>query len=555
MPVLTINKSRFWKLLGRELDDDELLDLLHGLGLDVEELAQDHFRIEYNPNRPDYSSPIGIARAAKGLLGLKAKPPRYKLLPPKTYIDVDPRLKNIRPYVAAAIVRNLKIGIAGFEELIAMQEDLHWILGRDRKKVAIGLHNLDAVKPPFHYVAAKGDEYKFIPLGGYSPLTLEEILKKHEKGIKYGHILRGKRYYPLIVDSLNRVLSFPPIINARLTELSERTSNLFIDVTGTDLNAVMKTVNILTTALADIGGIVERVRVKYRGRTITTPDYKVRKWRLKINDVNAFLGLSLSIRQVAKALKKMRYEVKFRGRSLLVEPPPYRVDIMHEVDLIEDVAMGLGYESLQPKQPETLTYGKLHPDTVLEESVREIMVGLGFTEVMNFTLTNLKHEYEKMQVTPHPHVILKNPASSEYTMVRTWLLPSLMKTLSANVKSLYPQRIFEIGDVLNPDESRPEKASREMKLAAASSHSNASYSEMKSIAEELFKNLTMEGWRLREYDSMPFMEGRAAEIIWKDASIGFLGEIHPAVLSEWNIMVPTAALEINLSTIKSLLKT
>jgi len=550
MPALTIKKARFWKFLGRELGDEELLDLLHRLGLDVEELGADYFRVEYNPNRPDYTSTMGIARAAKGLLELEMGRPRYELGPPRTYIDVDPRLRDVRPYVAAAIVRNLVLEAEDIEELIAMQEDLHWILGRDRRKVAIGLHDYAAVKPPFHYVAARGDEYKFIPLGGYAPMSLDEILEKHEKGIRYAHILEGKPYYPLIIDSLNRVLSFPPIINSRLTELNENTTSIFIDVTGTDFEAVMKTVNILTAALADMGGRVERVRVKYPDGSVVTPDYRVRRWRLKPSSVSDVLGINLSTRQVVRALRRMRHDARIRRGWIEVAPPPYRVDIMHEIDLIEDVAMGMGYDALEPRQPDVLTYGRLHVDTIIEESVREIMVGLGFTEVMNFTLTNPRDEYERMRVNPHPYISLKNPVSAEYTILRTWLLPSLMKTLAGNVKSLYPQKIFEVGDVVHPDESRPEKASRRLRLAAASSHSNASYSEMKSIAEELLKNLMVDGWGLKPFDEMPFIAGRAAEIVWRGASIGFFGEIHPEVLTEWGVVMPTSALEIDLTLIE-----
>ncbi|MCX8187050.1 MAG: phenylalanine--tRNA ligase subunit beta [Nitrososphaeria archaeon] len=554
MPALTMRKQRFWKLLGRALEDEELLSLMHDLGLDVEEVTEEYIHVEYNPNRPDYSSPVGIARAAKGLLGIELGLPRYGLHFPKTFIDVDPRLKDVRPYVVSAIVRGLKMGSEELEELINMQEDLHWILGRDRKKVAIGLHDLGAVEPPFHYIAARGDEYEFIPLGNHAPMTLDEILERHEKGVKYAHILEGKPYYPLIVDSRNQVLSFPPIINSRLTELSENTRDIFIDITGTDLDALVKTLNIITTTLADMGGKIERIKVKYQGKTMTTPDFRVKRWRLRVKYVNEVLGLELSTRDVVKALRKMRYGIKIDGDKLLVIPPPYRVDIMHEIDVVEDVAMGIGYQFLEPKQPEVLTYGRIHEDTVLEDIVRDIMIGLGFTEVMNFTLTNLEDSYEKMHVEPHPHIKLKNPVSAEYSILRTWILPSLMKALSMNVKSLYPQRIFEVGDVIHPDESRPEKAVRRMMMAAVSCHSNSSYSEMKSIVEELLKNLMATGWSLEPYDAMPFIEGRAAEIRWRGRTAGFFGEIHPAVLTEWGITMPAAALELNLTVIKELAK-
>jgi phenylalanyl-tRNA synthetase beta chain len=554
MPALTVEKQRFWSLLGRELSDEELSNLLHDLGLDVEEITGEYFRVEYNPNRPDFSSPVGIARAAKGLLGISVGAPRYRLRPAKTYIEVDPRLRDVRPYVAAAIVRGLKLGAEELEELIAMQEDLHWILGRDRAKVAIGLHDYSAVKPPFKYVAARGDEYRFIPLGGYSPMTLDEILEKHEKGIQYAHILRGKPFYPLILDSLNRVLSFPPIINSRLTELSEKTTDIFIDVTGTDFKAVIHTINILTTTMADMGGVVERVKVKYPDKVISTPIYKMKKWRLRRSGVNETLGLELGSIDIVRALRRMRHDARARGEVIEVTPPPYRPDIMHVIDLIEDVAMGIGYGNLEPIQPQVLMYGRPHPDTVLEDLVREIMIGLGFTEVMNFTLTNIESEYAKMCVQPHPHIKLKNPVSQEYSILRTWILPSLMKTLALNVKALYPQRIFEIGDVVHLDQSRPEKATRRLKLAAASSHSEASYSEMKSVVEEVLRNLGVDGWTLNPLDSMPFIEGRAAQITWSDGALGFLGEIHPEVLTNWKLSMPTAAMELDLSLLAEKLR-
>lgn len=547
MPSLMVGKQRFWSLLGRELSDGELSNLLHDLGLDVEEITGEYFRVEYNPNRPDFSSPVGVARAARGLLGISVGAPGYRPRLARTYIEVDPRLRDVRPYVAAAIVRGMKLGAEELEELIAMQEDLHWILGRDRAKVAIGLHDYSAVKPPFKYVAARGDEYKFIPLGGYSPMTLDEILEKHEKGIQYAHILRGKPFYPLILDSLDRVLSFPPIINSRLTELSERTTSIFIDVTGTDFKAVNHTINILTTTMADMGGVVERVRVRYPDRVVSTPIYEARRWRMRRSSVSEALGLELRGIDIVRALRRMRHDARARGEVIEVIPPPYRPDIMHEVDLIEDVAMGIGYGNLKPAQPQVLMYGGLHPDTVLEDLTREIMIGLGFTEVMNFTLTNVENEYVKMCVQLHPHVNLKNPVSQEYSILRTWILPSLMKTLALNVKTLYPQRIFEIGDVVHPDSSRPEKAVRRLRLAAASSHSEASYSEMKSVAEEVLRNLGVDGWDLSPLDSMPFIEGRAAQIMWGDSVLGFLGEIHPEVLTNWRLSMPAVAMELDLS--------
>ncbi|MEM0079963.1 MAG: phenylalanine--tRNA ligase subunit beta [Nitrososphaerota archaeon] len=544
MPILTVRKDRFWRLLERKLDDLELISLLHSLALDVEEITEEYFRVEYNPNRPDYSSPVGIARAARGLLEIELGAPRYRLHPPKTYVKVDPEVREVRPYIVGAIIRDIKLDQEIIEELVSMQEDLHWIIGRDRKKVAIGLHNLDVLKPPFRYTAVKGDEYSFIPLGEWRRMSLEEILLKHEKGIKYAHLVKGKPRYPLLLDSRGEVLSFPPIINSILTELNPDVKNIFIDITGTDLNALNSALNILTTTLHDMGGKIEQVKIIYPEKMYVTPNYKVRKWRVRIDYVNSLIGLNLKKTEIVKALKKLRHGVKVKRNVLYVYSPPYRVDILHEVDFVEDVAMGLGYSNLEPSMPKVITYGSLHRSTMIEESLREIMLGLGFTEVMNFMLTNERDEYEKMMVKPHQHVKLMNPVSSEYTILRTWILPSLIKTLSNNKSSPYPQKIFEIGDVVLPDPSVPERAVRRMKLGCASCHSDASYSEIKSICEEVLENLNIDKWSIVEYDEPPFLEGRAAKIMLNDIQIGFMGEIHPQVLENWEIMMPTAALEL-----------
>ncbi len=553
LPVITVRKERFWRLLGKRLGDGELTQLLHDLGLDVEEITGEEFRAEYNPNRPDYSSPVGLARAAKGLLEIELGAPRYRLRPPRTYVKVDPRLREIRPYIVAAVVRGLSLDLEALEELIAMQEDLHWVLGRDRRKVSIGLHNLDAVRPPFEYRAVRGDEVEFVPLGEWRRMNLEEILRKHEKGVKYAHLVEGKPLYPLLTDSRGEVLSFPPIINSILTELSEETRNIFIDVTGTDLDAVGKALNILTTALEEMGGRVEQVRVRYSypdfRKTLTTPDYRVKRWRIKADYVNEVLGLDLSIREIRRALRRMRHDVKVSGGWITVSPPPYRVDIMHPVDLVEDVAMGVGYGSLEIKQPETIVYGSLHPLTRFEEIVRATMLGLGFTEVMNFTLSNEETEYWRMNVEPHPHITLRNPVSRDYSILRTWLLPGLLRNLSDNKGSLYPQKLFEVGDVIHPDEGLPEKARRVPRLACVSTHSEASYSEIKSVAEELLRNLMITGWELNPIDEPPFMEGRAAEINLNGERIGVMGEIHPEVLEKWGLEMPVTALELYLDKI------
>ncbi|MEM1891576.1 MAG: phenylalanine--tRNA ligase subunit beta, partial [Nitrososphaerota archaeon] len=226
MPILNLKLERFFDLLEQKLDKDELIGALTGIGVAIEELGADYVKVEYNPNRPDFSSPAGLARAIKGILGIETGVPRFRTLPPKTFVKVDKSVKAVRPWVVAAYVEGLNLSAEDIEELIAMQEDLHWVVGRNRRKVAIGLHNASAIKPPIIYKAVKGDEISFVPLKSFRRMTPQEIVEQHEVGRKYGHIVAGTGLFPVIMDSRGEVLSLPPIINAALTELTEGTNTL-----------------------------------------------------------------------------------------------------------------------------------------------------------------------------------------------------------------------------------------------------------------------------------------------------------------------------------------
>ncbi|MCS7135889.1 MAG: phenylalanine--tRNA ligase subunit beta [Nitrososphaerota archaeon] len=554
MPILNLKLERFFKLLHQELDKDGLVEALTGIGVAIEELGADYVKVEYNPNRPDFSSPVGLARALKGILGIEVGIPKFRVLPPKTFVKVDRSVKSVRPWIVAAYVENLNLSAEDIEELIAMQEDLHWVVGRNRRKVAIGLHNASAIKPPIIYKAVKGDEISFVPLKDFKRMTPQEIVEKCEVGRKYGHIVAGTGLFPIIMDSRGEVLSLPPIINAALTELTEGTETLFIDVTGTDLEAVSGALNILTTALADIGGRIRQVRILYDDTKMITPDLRTKPWKLKLSYANELLGLNISMKDAVRALRKSRIGVKkVRGDTIFAEVPAYRLDIMHPVDLVEEIAMGLGYKNLPPVIPRTLVFGKHHPDTTFEDVCREIMFGLGFTEVVNFTLSNSTRDYLWMKIEPQDPVKILNPVSAEYDILRTWLIPGLLYNLAMNKHSPYPHRLFEIGDVLKVDESLDECVRRESRLAFVSSHADTSFSEVKSITEELLRSLGLREWALREVSHASFIDGRVAEVEVNGVKIGIMGEISPEVLEAFGITMPVSAVEIELQKVRALL--
>ena len=547
MPVINLRVEKLAKFLGRAVTVEELAKWLPWLGFDLEEIGEDYVKAEYNPNRIDFCSYAGVARALKGFLELETGLPKYHAEEPKITLNVDSAVSSVRPYMLVAVVRDIKLDEDTVVELMEMQEDLHWGIGRDRKKASIGIHNLDAVEPPFTYTAVEPTGVKFVPLGKTEEMTPKEILEKHEKGVAYRHLVDWAPKYPLLIDKYGRVLSMPPIINGELTRVSENTRNLFLDVTGPSFEAIEKSLNVLATALADMGGKLEKVTVHYPDRTLVSPNLEPEKMRLRVSYANKMLGLKLSIDEAAYCLRKCRLDAKPIEKDVLeVAIPPYRIDILHEIDLVEEVAIGYGYYRLEPTIPLTVTVGGKHPANKLAETVRQIMTGLGFLEVMNFTLTNERVHYEFMRLKPKNPVRLANPVSAEYTIMRELLLPGLLKNLAENKHESYPQKLFEVSDVAKINRRQETMCERRLHLAAATCHSTANYTEIRAVCEAFLANMGLVDWQIKEAKHPSFLEGRTAIIQIGKKQVGVLGEIHPQVLNNFEIENPTAALEIDL---------
>lgn len=550
MPTITLEKERFSHFVGRDLSVEEMAKWLPWLGTDTEEVGSDYVKIEYNPNRVDFCSYSGVARAFRGLMGWETGMPNFTVKQGNIVLTVDKSVAEVRPYVVSAVVRGLNINYECIRELMAMQEALHWMVGRDRKKASIGVHNLDAVEPPFSYVTCAPNEIKFVPLDKTEKMTPQEVLEKHEKGMAYKSEVDWASRYPLIVDRNGDVLSFPPIINGELTRVGEDTRNLFIDVTGTELNAISRSLNVLVTALADMGGIIETVPVEYSDQVLVTPDLTPQKMKLHVDYSNERLGLNFSEAQTIESLQKSRLDAKKVEKGILdVTIPAYRTDILHEIDLVEEVAIGYGFFNLTPTKPATVTTGKQHRVSEVAADVRQIMVGLGFVEALNFVLANELDHYQKMRRKAEGLVTLANPVSTEYSIIRNDLLPSLMKNLADSKHHVFPQQMFEVSDVIKLDNNSETYTERRMHAAAVFSHPTANFTEIKSILESLLMNLGLKNWTVKETNHPSFLAGRAATVSLGDTELGVVGEIHPEVLNNFELENPTGAFEIDLQKI------
>ena len=557
MPTIEVERRDLEILLGRKLPDDsekldEILSFIKG---EVKNIDEEEIYIDIkDSNRADLWGVEGIARALRGILNIERGLKRYEVAGKSgVEITVDQRLKNIRPYIACAVVKGVKLSDAAIRHIMRFQDKMDQTYGRGRRRTSIGIYDFDLVSPPLRYTVSKPNEIRFTPLGFSEELTLAEILEKHPKGIEYGHIVKPFDVWPIFIDSKSKVLSFPPIINSNdLGRVTVDTRNVLVEVTGTMYKTVLYTLINVILALADRGGAIYSVDVHYPYEglgTIVTPDLKTEKMHLKIEYVRKVMGIPLSLKEIVDLLERARYGVAEATESeVVVEIPCYRPDIMHPIDIVEDIAIAYDLNRMQPRWPQISTVGGLLRETQLRDLVRELMVGLGYQEVLTFTLTSPEVLFGRMNIPSGRVVEIANPKVSSMTCLRSWLLPTLMEFLSHNTHVEYPQRIFEVGYCVVHDETQMNKSRDIEKLACVTIHSNAGFSEAISVLDALFTNLGLE-YSLEEENHGSFIEGRVGAIIVKGEKIGLIGEIHPQVLQNWGLENPAAALEINLSEI------
>ncbi|MCD6108424.1 MAG: phenylalanine--tRNA ligase subunit beta, partial [Thermoplasmata archaeon] len=353
MPVVTFDYNDFLNLLGYKLSMEEFLERIPMIGADLDRVEDSSISIEFFPNRPDLLSVEGIARAARTFFGFEKGLKKYKTEKSNIFLKVDPSVKKVRPFIVTALVKNIEMTDELISSLMDLQEKLHFGLGRERKKVAIGVHDFDQIEPPFIYKAVEPKSIKFVPLAKTEEMNLGEILEKHEKGVAYAHLLKGFDRYPIILDKNNNVLSFPPIINGSLTEVTPFTKNLFIDVTGNDLDAMKFALNILVTALVERGGKIFTTTAEYDDKTIVTPNLKPVTKNLSIDYTNKILGIKLGKKEIVESLLKMGYNVDVEGDEIQVHIPAWRADILHQIDLVEDVAIGYGFDRFKTELPKS----------------------------------------------------------------------------------------------------------------------------------------------------------------------------------------------------------
>jgi phenylalanyl-tRNA synthetase beta chain len=548
MPVINILKSRIRSSFPNT-KIEKIVAKLPFIGLDIEGIDREKIRVEYNPNRPDFSSDIGVFRSLNGLLNIKTGLPTFNYSSDRLYqLTIDPSVHQIRPIILFFVAKNDKINNFILNQLILMQEDLHNGIARGRKKAAIGIHDLDAIKFPLIYNTRAGNE-SFIPLGQTQPFKFKEVLSDLEVGKQYGNLLKNFNRYPTISDKNNKVISFPPIINSNNTKITDKSKNLLIEITGTNLETCQSILAIISYYLYEEGYKLFSGFV-HENKSISS-SLKLLKDKTVLVDKNIikkYLGLDLSIKEILQILNRCRIGISItKDKKIKCFIPPYRIDVTTPIDIVEEVAIGYGIDNLETTTPLfPISSGASNNYFRKIDEIKETLIGLGLLEMVNFTMLDrtISTIFNFADNALLEKIKVNESKSKEHEFLRTNILSSLVHNLSYNVHEEYPQKIFEIGKTFSFKNNLIEQWNLGVLLAS----NNANYTEAKSILQSIFKiNFGME-FTTRRNDNNLFLKGRSADILYENKLIGFIGEISPDLITKFNLRVPLSGFELNLST-------
>ncbi len=524
MPVIKVNKERLRELL--KLTDEEIKEVLFNLKCEVDEV-EEQFEIEVNADRIDMLHPLGIKRAVEGLLGRRRGIPHYVLKPG----DVTLKVEDVptRPFIAAAVIKNFPLDEEGLKELIQFQEKLHSTIGRNRRKVAIGIHDYDKLPSKVIYYKMVSLDTVWEPLDYEGEATVREVLEEHEKGKEYGKLAVMGDKHPALISG-DQIIAIPPVLNSNITKLEPgKTKNLFIDVTGTDERAVLKTLDVIVTTLAEGGGIIESVTVNGR----KTPTLEHGAVEAEVEKIEKLLGFKADIKD---CLERMLYGVEVVDGKVHAVYPPFRIDVMDWTDLAEDVAIAYGYENVKLDKVYSYEYGKLMDKTLLGRQIRKILVGHGLVEIKTMMLSSPTiHEILNLKAK----AIVKNPIGLEYSVIRSSLLVPLMSTAKENQHRI-PLKIFEIGKVYDGKE-RDE-------LGILLMDREVGYEDIQAVVYNLIRVLGLKpSARRDEHPTM--LKGRTASVYANERKVGVMGEIRPDVLERLGIKYPVSVALIDINSL------
>jgi phenylalanyl-tRNA synthetase beta chain len=552
MPNVTFSLKDMQKLVGKKLSLAEFKEAVLFAKGEVEAVEGDSITVDVkDTNRPDLWSAEGIARELRGRLGIEKGIPKYRAKKGKISCTIEKSVEGVRPFIACALVKNVKVTEDFLIQMIQLQEKVGMTFGRRRKETGIGLYDFGKMTPPVFYRGYKDSEIEFVPLEYKVKMRPSEILAEHPKGKEFGHLLEGTKRYPIVIDSKKVVASMPPIINSQTTgKITKKTKKIFLEVTGFNWETVNTALNVMVMALADRGGKVESVKIKfpktktYPNKPVYTPVFETKKIEVKLDDIRKKSGLNPSNKKILELLAKARYNAKIKGNKVVAEYPGYRQDILHAVDVIEDVLISHGYDNIEPEPMEIAVVGKGRPENKRANLVGEICVGLGLQGVLTYTMTNKEKQAAMIGLDSEKEqfVELANPVSERYTVFRKRLYPELLEFLSENKHVAFPQKIFEVGKTIELNPKSETGVSEKNRLCIVLSGKGAEFTVIKGVLDAIADNLG-ESYSLKEC-SEPSLEKGKSTTVSLSGKKGFLGELTKKAMQNFGLEQPTAVLEL-----------
>ncbi len=551
MPVVTFQAADLCRVIGKKVPTATLAERMPMMGGDLDKVQADAITIEWFPNRPDLLTLEGTGRALRAFLDVKPGLPHYTVEKARTELRVDASVAAVRPFAALCFVRGVPFDPAYVQAVIDAQEKLTFSPGRKRRKIAIGVHDAAGVSGPFTYTTVGPEEKPFIPLGWTEPASPNAILTRHVKGQEFGHLIPAPgpavdRRFPVFLDGSGQVLSMPPIINSQHTAVTAKTRDLLLDVTGTDLRAVRQTLAFLATCFAERGGTIEAVTVHDKSGTWTAPDLRPTEHILHTDDVHALLGLDWTGAEVAACLRRMGHDADAYDNKVHVKVAAWRQDILHPVDLMEDVGIGYGFDRFPGDLPTRAIFASKLVVQDLEDACRAILVGHGWYEARTLTLLDQQAQWTNWGAKPQAAVTILNPVVEDQTLLRQSLTPSLLQVLATNRHRSLPQRLFELGYVVTSDAQHAHAWRNRFHVAGVEVAAKAGFSEVKGLVEALVRDAGLQV-TLVPGEKTGLVKGRQGRIMHGSKEVGWFGELHPDTLIAFGITAPATALEIDLT--------
>ncbi|XP_053947191.1 phenylalanine--tRNA ligase beta subunit [Anastrepha ludens] len=587
MPTIGVKRDLLFEELGQKYTDDEFQQLCFAFGLELDEVTTEKqmltkeqgdvaalvnaseeiiYRIDIPANRYDLLCMEGLVTSLLVFQG-KIKPPKFNFVEPaqRQVLKILPETAQIRPFAVAAVLRNLTFNKDAYDSFIELQDKLHQNLCRKRSLVAIGTHDLDTLQGPFTYEARAPDNIEFIPLNQTKKLNghgIMELYSTHAQLKQYLPIIRDSPVYPVIYDAKGVVLSMPPIINGNHSKITLQTRNVFIECTATDLTKakiVLDTLVCMFSVHCSEKFTVEPCDVvQPDGSVFKYPELEVRQKVISAKKANAYIGIQEKPTSIADMLTRMylESEVAEGGDNILVRIPPTRHDVLHACDIYEDVAIAYGYNNIKKSLPAFMHIAKQFPLNKLTEQLREQVAQAGFTEALTFTLCSRDDIARKLNrsIDSIAAAHIANPKTLEFQVVRTTLLPGLLKTLVANRKMPLPLKLFEIGDIVVADDETEVGARNERRLCAVNCNKSAGFEVVHGLLDRVMQLLEvpwksgsqMHGYHLQAADDPAYFPGRCASIMLNNVAIGRIGVLHPTVLQAFELTTPCSAVEFNI---------